>query len=458
MALIIDGNEIVLSGMVGGEPDGDDFWFADGFSASDVIGALAQVGRTTDIVVRLNSGGGIATEGAAIYAALNGHKGSVHIVVEGVAASAASLLAMAADRLTMSPGAIMMIHDPSGFTFGDAEAHQKTTDALNALGDSYAGIYAERSGKTVEEARALMKAETWMTPAEAVAAGFADDLGAANENEPEPTAFAYGTYAKAPERFVALANARGWKPRTVATARITAAKATFKKGDRVKVKGDPHMKGQDVGTIEIVSSETPYAIKFDGMDEIHKWYVDSELERAPADDGGDKSMAAPAAPNRQPEKPTMTKPTEAGNAPNPENTPTPAPEPTPAPAADPVADAAAIASICAGFGMSADKIEAFIKGGGTVEQAKARATEATEIRAAVALASKVNPAIKAEKADEFIAQGFSLEKARSALLGDIVAKQSPEITPAAPPPPSVSETANAGWDKAVARANARIEG
>jgi len=384
MALIIDGNEIVLSGMVGGEPDGDDFWFADGFSASDVIGALAQVGRTTDIVVRLNSGGGIATEGAAIYAALNGHKGSVHIVVEGVAASAASLLAMAADRLTMSPGAIMMIHDPSGFTFGDAEAHQKTIDALNALGDSYAGIYAERSGKTVEEARALMKAETWMTPAEAVAAGFADDLGAANENEPEPTAFAYGTYAKAPERFVALANARGWKPRA--------------------------------------------------------------------------SMAAPAASTRQPEKPTMTKPTEAGNAPNPNNTPAPATEPSPAPAANPVADAAAIASICAGFGMSADKIEAFIKGGGTVEQANARATEAGEIRAAVAMASKVNPAIKAEKADEFIAQGFSLEKARSALLGDIVANQSPEIAASAPPPPSASETANAGWEKVVARANARIEG
>lgn len=384
MGAQLDGNELILSGVVGGDPDGDDFWVADGFSASDVIGALAAVGRNSDIAIRLNSPGGKATEGAAIHAALSAHKGKVHIIVEGVAASAASLLAMAADRLTMSPGAVMMIHDPAGFTFGDVTAHQKTIEGLNALGDAYAGIYAEKSGKSVEEAREVMRAETWLTGPQAVAEGFADDLGAANENEPEPVAFAYQVYAKAPERFVALAHARGWKPRA--------------------------------------------------------------------------SMAAPAAHHRQPEKPTMTKPTEAGDAPKPENNQTPPADPNQAPPADPVADAAAIASICAGFGMSADKIEAFIKGGGTVEQAKARSTEAGEIRAAVAMASKVNPAIKAEKADEFIAQGFSLDKARSALLGDIVANQSQEIAPSAPPPPTASETANSGWEKAVARANARIEG
>lgn len=55
---------------------------------------------------------------------------------------------------------------------------------------------------------------------------------------------------------------------------------TFKVGDRVKVKGSPHMRGQNVGTVALVSKETPYAVKFDGMDGVHKWYVDSEIEAA----------------------------------------------------------------------------------------------------------------------------------------------------------------------------------
>jgi ATP-dependent Clp protease protease subunit len=230
MAVIVNGNEIVLSGVVGGDADPEGFFMMEGFSSSDVISALAEVGRDTNIVIRLNSPGGIATEGAAIHAALSQHKGTVQVVVEGVAASAASLLAMAADTVMMSPGAVMMIHDTAGFTFGTAADHAKSMEGLNTLSTAYAEVYADKSGKKPDECRALMREETWFTPSEAVAAGFADGVGAANDNEsePEPVAFDYRLFAKAPERLVALASARGWRARAslVAPAAPTRPKET----------------------------------------------------------------------------------------------------------------------------------------------------------------------------------------------------------------------------------------
>ena len=90
---------------------GDPFGWGDGFSASDVAEALAEHGDG-DITVRVNSGSGIANEGMAIYSLLKGHAGKVTIAVDGVAASAASLIAMAGSEIEMRDGAMMMIHDP----------------------------------------------------------------------------------------------------------------------------------------------------------------------------------------------------------------------------------------------------------------------------------------------------------------------------------------------------------
>lgn len=209
MAVIVENNEIWLTGTVGA------YWWDDGFTAVDVAFALAQIGRSTDLVVHLNSGGGLASEGAAIHSQFASHKGRVEIYVEGIAASAASVVAMAADRLVMSLGATLMIHDPAVLTSGNIAEHRKSIDYLTALAASYADIYAEKTGKPVDEMRALMAAETWMTAEEAVAAGFADgttaaSLRAANDNQ--PTAFAYRAYAHAPAALTALADARGWKP------------------------------------------------------------------------------------------------------------------------------------------------------------------------------------------------------------------------------------------------------
>ncbi len=211
---ILDG-EMILSGMVG-----DDFW-GDGFTSGQVVTALAQLGRNTDVTVRLNSGGGYATEGAAIHAALRAHKGTVTVVVEGIAASAASLIACAGDVVEMALGSVFMIHDPATFTWGTAADHELAIRQLESLGEAYAETYADKTGDPPATMRELMRAETWMTAQEAVDRKFADRLASANDNTEaaEPSAYAYAIYAKAPERIVALANAKGWKaPRSIPAA------------------------------------------------------------------------------------------------------------------------------------------------------------------------------------------------------------------------------------------------
>ncbi|MEP5580363.1 MAG: head maturation protease, ClpP-related [Nitratireductor sp.] len=212
MNVLIDG-EIVLHGVVG-----DDFW-SDGFVARDVIDALARLGRAADVTVRINSGGGIATEGAAIYSVLKAHGGKVSVVVEGIAASAASIIAMAGETVTMTTGAIMMIHEPSGITLGTSADHEKSVEMLEAVADSLADIYAEKTGRSREECRADMREELWLTADEAVEKGYADATeGDAGEDAPPVAAFDYRIYQHAPERIVALADARGWTRRPRATA------------------------------------------------------------------------------------------------------------------------------------------------------------------------------------------------------------------------------------------------
>ena len=233
MAVLVEGNELVLTGTVGA------YWFEDGFTAAEVSGALARLGRDTDIVARLNSGGGIATEGTAIHAAFAAHKGKVDIVVEGIAASAASIIAMAGDSVTMALGAVMMIHDASTIAFGDASEFQKRLGELDAISGAMASIYADRTGKPAAEMRTLMKAETWFTADEAVAAGFADAVGAEPAaGRAEPSAFAYRAYARAPAPVLALADRRGWSLPAIPAASAAPTARTEEQSMSDKTKAD----------------------------------------------------------------------------------------------------------------------------------------------------------------------------------------------------------------------------
>ncbi|MFG1332029.1 head maturation protease, ClpP-related [Xanthobacter autotrophicus] len=187
--LIVDG-ELVLYGPVGGG-----WWDDSGFTAADVLQALAQI--EGDVTVRLNSGGGVAWDGIAIYNALKARPDPVTVIVDGVAASAASVIAMAGDEVTMRAGALMMIHNASTITWGDANDHAKNVDLLRKLDGQIAAIYAERTGMDLTEIRALMDSETWMDGADAIDKGFA---GAADETlAAKASAFDYRLYAHAPK-------------------------------------------------------------------------------------------------------------------------------------------------------------------------------------------------------------------------------------------------------------------
>jgi len=203
-SVLIDG-EIVLYGTVG-----DDYW-GQGFHATDVLAALAEVGRSSDVTVRINSGGGYLDDGIAIYNALRAHDGKVNVVVDGIAASAASVIAMAGDDRRMATGALLMIHDAATGVFGTVAELEKVIKGLNAQSESMAGIYARACGGDAAAIRTEMRAETWLTAEEAVSRGFAtstDQKAAA-----QAPAFDYRIYARAPERLVALAANNNWSLR-----------------------------------------------------------------------------------------------------------------------------------------------------------------------------------------------------------------------------------------------------
>ncbi|UIK09059.1 ATP-dependent Clp protease proteolytic subunit [Rhizobium leguminosarum] len=200
--LIVDG-ELMLYGPVGFT----DFWDESGFSSSQVIEALAAL--SGDIVVRLNSGGGIAMEGSAIHNALKRHDGRVIVKIDAIAASAASLIAMAGDEIEMPLGTLLMIHEPSGMTLGPADDHRRTAGVLDTMTGVFAQVYAERTGLSEREIRQMMKDETWMAPQDALVNGFATSV---SEHAPTAStadaAFDYRTYAKAPDRLKRLATER----------------------------------------------------------------------------------------------------------------------------------------------------------------------------------------------------------------------------------------------------------
>lgn len=145
-------------------------------SADSFIRDLAAIAG--DLELHINSPGGDIFEGLTIYNNLRQRKGTVSVVVDGLAASAASFIAMAASPgcLAMAPHSQMMIHDGFSMAIGNAEDMRKMADLLEMQSDNIAGIYAERSGKPAAYWRGLMRAETWLTDAQAVAEGLADHI------------------------------------------------------------------------------------------------------------------------------------------------------------------------------------------------------------------------------------------------------------------------------------------
>lgn len=145
-------------------------WFNEGVSAIDFVAQLAAI--QGDLVVHINSPGGDVFDGLAIYNSLAQRPGNVTTVVDGLAASAASFIAMAGKTRMVCPGAMFMIHEAAGLCMGNAADMRELADLLDKVSDNLAGIYAERSGRA-DGWRDAMKKETWYTADEAVAAGLA---------------------------------------------------------------------------------------------------------------------------------------------------------------------------------------------------------------------------------------------------------------------------------------------
>ncbi|NMH67285.1 Clp protease ClpP [Bacillus sp. RO3] len=156
-------------------------WWGDYITASDVEKALKEV-TSNNIEVHINSYGGDVFDGISIYNQLKNHKAKVTIYVDGVAASAASLIAMAADELVMNTGSSLMIHEGSTFAWGTKTDIKKTINALESIDKSIADIYMTRYAGERSEIDTMIVNETWFTSSEAVDVGLADRVNETGED------------------------------------------------------------------------------------------------------------------------------------------------------------------------------------------------------------------------------------------------------------------------------------
>lgn len=152
---------------------GEDFWTGGGVTAKRISAALRAIGDK-DVVVKLNSPGGDMFEGVAIYNLLRSHPAKVTVDVLGWAASAASIIAMAADEIRMGLGTFMMVHNAWGVVIGNRHDMRDGAALFDGFDAAIADIYEARTGMKRAEIVKLMDAETFMGPSEAVKNGFAD--------------------------------------------------------------------------------------------------------------------------------------------------------------------------------------------------------------------------------------------------------------------------------------------
>ena len=172
-------------------------------------GFLAELGALPDdapIDLRLNSPGGLVFDAVAIYNSLTRHAGTITVWIDGIAASAASYIAMAGDEIVMPENAFLMIHDPSGVVMGTAADMRDMAGTLDKIAASMTRGYAAKSGKPEDEIAALLSAETWFDAQDALEAGLATRMA-----EPVRIAasFDIGRFRNAPPALTELVDAEG---------------------------------------------------------------------------------------------------------------------------------------------------------------------------------------------------------------------------------------------------------
>lgn len=162
--------EVLIYGSVGGG------FFSDGISAKEVQKELKNLPKTIkEITVRINSPGGDVFEGWSIYNLLKQHPAKVTTKIDGMAASIASVIALAGDSVVMGEGAQLMIHSAWTFAAGNARDFENVIDRLLTIDDQLIKLYVAKTKKPVSEIQGLVHAETWFTADEAIEIGLADE-------------------------------------------------------------------------------------------------------------------------------------------------------------------------------------------------------------------------------------------------------------------------------------------
>ena len=146
-----------------------------GITAKEFLDQIKNVGKRK-ITLRINSPGGEVFDGLAIYNRLREHVGGVEVRIDGIAASMASVIAMAGAPVSMAENALLMVHNPSGLCAGNSGDMRELADMLDKVRGSLTSAYERKTGESAEVIGAMMDAETWMTAQEALAAGFIDEI------------------------------------------------------------------------------------------------------------------------------------------------------------------------------------------------------------------------------------------------------------------------------------------
>ena len=207
---------------------GEDWFGGGGLSGKQFSDVLNEVGNGP-LLVEINSPGGNVWDGLSIYNQLRGRRAPVTTRVVGIAASIASIIALAGDKVEMADAALMMIHDPSGMASGTSEDMRKMADALDQHAEVLVGVYAKKTGRSPESIRAAMKAETWFTTPEAIAFGLVD------------------------KPIKQLAMAAKWHPRAVTKTAPETVKNNLRKGLEQYAEG---LAGEDLEKQTVLEAES----------------------------------------------------------------------------------------------------------------------------------------------------------------------------------------------------------
>ncbi|MBR2208915.1 MAG: Clp protease ClpP [Synergistaceae bacterium] len=150
-------------------------------SAKGIINKIKALGNIKNFILRINSVGGNVFEAQAMYNYLKSHPANITVKIDGIAASAASLVAMAGNKIIMPENSLMMIHNPAGGCYGEAEEMREVAEILDKVRDTLAGVYIARTGLEREKVLAMMDDETWLTANEAHDLKFCDEVEKAVE-------------------------------------------------------------------------------------------------------------------------------------------------------------------------------------------------------------------------------------------------------------------------------------